>query len=200
VADIDPSRPGLEIFYGMETSQRSNGVCLVEARTGKMIWANPEATVHVHSQGMLADLIPEEPGLECYAGEAKGGSNYWLYTASGKLINHENLGDLAPRSVYWLDGTNKVYETKGALYRYPREVVGRIQGRVVAVADCLGDWREELITALDGEIRVYSTRVPATTRRLCLMQDRLYRTDVAMQTMGYLYPPQVGGTRLNGTK
>ena len=26
------------------------------------------------------------------------------------------------------------------------------------------------------------------------MQDRLYRTDVAMQTMGYFYPPQLGGT------
>jgi hypothetical protein len=24
------------------------------------------------------------------------------------------------------------------------------------------------------------------------MQDRLYRNDVAMQTMGYFYPPQLG--------
>ena len=29
------------------------------------------------------------------------------------------------------------------------------------------------------------------------MQDRLYRTDVAMQTMGYFYPPQIGGTPLD---
>jgi len=28
------------------------------------------------------------------------------------------------------------------------------------------------------------------------MQDRLHRTDVAMQTMGYFYPPQLGGTPL----
>ena len=67
-------------------------------------------------------------------------------------------------------------------------------GRIVAIADCLGDWREEIITSLDGEIRIYTTTQPATTRRICLMQDRLYRTDVAMQTMGYFYPPQLGGT------
>jgi rhamnogalacturonan endolyase len=196
VADIDPSRPGLEIFYGIEPGRKSNTVCLVEAKTGKMLWGNPEITVHVHGQGLAADLIPEEPGLECYAGEAKGGSNYWLYTAAGKLLGHENLGDLAPRAVYWLDGPTKVFETRGRLYRYPRQEVGRIEGRVVAIADCLGDWREEIITALEGEIRIYTTTVPATTRRVCLMQDRLYRTDVAMQTMGYFYPPQLGGTPL----
>jgi len=78
------------------------------------------------------------------------------------------------------------------IYRWPREKVGQVEGRVVAIADCLGDWREEIITALDGELRIYSTTAPATTRRVCLMQDRLYRTDVAMQTMGYFYPPQLG--------
>lgn len=196
VADIDPSRPGLEIFYGIETGKQSNTVCLVEAKTGKQIWGNPEVTVHVHSQGLCADIIAEEPGLECYAGEAKGGSNYWLYTASGKLLDRENLGELAPRSAYWLDGPTKVIEMRGRLFKYPRQEVGRIEGRVVAIADCLGDWREEIITALPGEVRIYTTTVPATSRRVCLMQDRLYRTDVAMQTMGYFYPPQLGGTPL----
>jgi hypothetical protein len=37
------------------------------------------------------------------------------------------------------------------------------------------------------------TIVPATSRRICLMQDRLYRLDAALQAMGYLYPPQLGG-------
>ena len=196
VADVDPSQPGLEIFYGLETRQRSNAVCLVAARTGKVIWGNPEPTVHVHSQGMVGDIIPEHPGIECYAGEAKGGSNYWLYTASGRLLNHENLGTLSPHAVFWTAEPTKVFEIGGKLFKYPREELCRVEGRVVAVADCLGDWREEIITALNGEIRIYSTTIPATTRRMCLMQDRLYRTDVAMQTMGYLYPPQLGGTPL----
>jgi len=193
VADIDPARPGLEIFYGIEPGRKSNTVCLVEGRTGRQLWGNPEVTVHVHGQGMVGDILAEEPGMECYAGEAKGGSNYWLYAASGRLLGHENLGELSPKAVYWLDGPTKVLvKSNGSIERYREAKVGEVRGRIVAVADCLGDWREEVITALDGEIRIYSTTVPGSSRRVCLMQDRLYRTDVAAQTMGYFYPPQLG--------
>jgi hypothetical protein len=59
------------------------------------------------------------------------------------------------------------------------------------MADVLGDWREELNTSLPGELRVYYSNVPAASRRVCLMQDRSYRTAVAMQTSGYFYPPLV---------
>jgi rhamnogalacturonan endolyase len=196
VADVDPGRPGLEIFYGIEPGRQSNTVCLVEAKTGRMLWGNPEVTVHVHGQGMAGDIDPGHPGMECYAGESKGGSGYWLYSARGERLSDQSLGELSPKAIYWLDGTNKVFIVGKSIFKWPREKVGEIEGRIVAIADCIGDWREEVITALPGEIRVYTTSVPATTRRVCLMQDRLYRTDVAMQTMGYFYPPQLGGTPL----
>ncbi len=199
VADVDPSRPGLEIFYGIEKGRQSNTVCLVEAKTGKLLWGNPEITVHVHNQGMVGDIIPEHPGMECYAGEAKGGTNYWLYSAKGERLSDQKLGELSPKAIFWLDGPTKVFIAGRTIYQWPREKLGEVEGRIVAIADCLGDWREEIITALDGEIRIYSTTVPATSRRVCLMQDRLYRTDVAMQTMGYFYPPQLGGTPLPPT-
>lgn len=193
IADIDPSNPGLEIFYGIEPRRNSNAVCLVEARTGRLLWGNPEPTVHVHGQGMVGDIIPAEQGLECYAGEAKGGTNYWLYTAKGKLIGHIELGDLSPKAIYWLENPTKAYIVGNRILVWPGREIGRVQGRVVAIADCMGDWREEIITALEGEIRIYTTTTPAAFRRLCLMQDRLYRNDVAVQTMGYFYPPQLGG-------
>ncbi len=196
VADVDPSRPGLEIFYGIEPGRQSNTVCLVEGRTGRILWGSPEVTVHVHGQGMVGDIDPAHPGMECYAGEAKGGSGCWLYSASGERLSDKSLGELSPKAVYWLDGTNKVFIVERTMFKWPRDKVGQIEGRIVAIADCFGDWREEVLTALPGEIRVYTTSVPATSRRVCLMQDRLYRTDVAMQTMGYFYPPQLGGTLL----
>ena len=192
VADIDPFRPGLEIFYGIEPGKQSNTVCLVEAKTGKMLWGSPEITVHVHGQGMVADIDPSHPRMECYAGEAKGGSNYWLYSASGERLSNQSLGELSPKAIYWLDSSNKVFVVNKTNYRWPREKVGAIEGQIMAIADCLGDWREEIITSLKGKIRIYTTMVPATSRRVCLMQDRLYRNDVAMQTMGYFYPPQLG--------
>ena len=140
------------------------------------------------------------PGASIRKGEAKGGTNYWLYTAKGERLSDQSLGELSPKAIYWLDGTNKVFIVGNTIYKWPREKVGEVEGRIVAIADCIGDWREEVITALDGEIRIYSTTVPATSRCVCLMQDRLYRTDVAMQTMGYFYPPRLGGTPLRTEK
>lgn len=192
VADFDPARPGLEIFYGLEKGQPRGGVALHDARTGAEIWGNPEKTVHVHGQGMVGDIIPEEPGLECYAGESKGGTGWWLYAASGKLINREDLGELTPKAIYWLDGPTKAFVVGRKIFRWPRQEVGQIaSGRIVAIADFLGDWREEMIVALDGELRIYTTTVPTDRRRAWLMEDPLYRNDVTMQTMGYFYPPQL---------
>jgi rhamnogalacturonan endolyase len=38
VGDIDPQRPGMEIYYGIETRRDNNGMCLVDAATGKILW------------------------------------------------------------------------------------------------------------------------------------------------------------------
>ncbi|MBI4657713.1 MAG: silent information regulator protein Sir2 [Verrucomicrobia bacterium] len=195
VADIDPARPGLEIFYGIEPRRNGNGVCLVEARTGKILWGYAGPTTHVHGQGMIGDIDSSRPGIECYAGE-KDGSNYWLYDARGQRMSDKSFGELAPKAVFWTDQPTKVIVAGGKIRHYDGAQIGTIQGRIVAIADCLGDWREELITSVEGEIRIYSTTVPAQSRRVCLLQDRQYRTAVAMQTMGYFYPPQLGNTRL----
>ena len=64
-----------------------------------------------------------------------------------------------------------------------------IGGSVVGVADILGDWREELIVSVPGELRIYSTTISAQDRRVCLMQDALYRLDVCIQAMGYTQCP-----------
>jgi rhamnogalacturonan endolyase len=66
------------------------------------------------------------------------------------------------------------------------------------VADVLGDRREELITSVPGELRIYTTTMPATDRRVCLMQDPIYRMDVVSAAMGYFQVPMTSyelGTR-----
>jgi len=197
VADIDPERPGLEIAYGIEPPRSSNGICVVEAATGRLIWGCSHTTRHVHSQGLLADIDPSNPGMELYAGE-KFLPDRWLYCArTGRLLSHEDFGSLAPNPVFWADDAIKAYIRGDNLVRHVGQVLGKIEGRVIAIADCLGDWREELITTVPGELRIYSTTIPASTRRVCLMQDRLYRTDVAMGAMGYLYPPQICGVNFD---
>ena len=208
LADIMPTRPGLEIVLGYETRQDKNGICLVDAATGQIIWGHPYKTTHFHNQGMFGDFVPDNPGMEFYVGDLVQGKgrgalkNYWLYDAdSGLLISEANLGGLSPRAIFWSGKTSKAYipqtakRTKNghrlhSIVEYGGGQIGSLLGRIVAIADVLGDWREEIIVSLPGELRIYSTPIPTTRRRVCLMEDSLYRNDVAMQAMGYLYPPQ----------
>lgn len=198
VADIDPSRPGLEIFYGIETRSKKNGVCLVDAASGELIWGFDKPTTHVHSQGMVGDIDARSPGMECYGGDAKGGGNqYFLYSAGGERLSDKNMGSLAPRPLWWDADDQKEININDRIFNYPDDTLLTIEGKVIFVADIIGDWREEVVTSLPGEIRIYSSNILADNKRVCLMQDRQYRMGVAAYSSGYMYPAQLG---LSATK
>ena len=192
IADIDPDRPGYEIFYGIESRSPRHGVCLVDARNGEIIWGYEGKTVHVHGQGMIGDLTEEYPGIECYAGEAKGGDKFFLYSAHGKRLSDKNLWGLAPRAVWWDADPQKEICHKNRIIEFNGEEKLDIEGRILIVADILGDWREEIVTSLPGELRIYSTTTMADSKRVCLMQNHLYRMAVADASMGYYNAPQMG--------
>jgi rhamnogalacturonan endolyase len=234
VGHMDPSRPGMQIYFGIEGRQARDGISLVDARTGETLWGYPAPTQHIHTSALVADIDPTRPGVEFYGGEANG-SQFWVYDARGNRIGNKPMGGLSAVAAWWGDEPSKFIVAGRKMFRFkpptageiaaipppapmdlaafieslkqkgPAKVVvnelwpgyvgetfGRVEGSIVAIADCLGDWREELIVSLPGEIRIYSTTIPATSRRVCLMQDRQYRTSVARQTMGYLYPPMLG--------
>ncbi len=191
VADIDPANPGLEVFYGFETRQDTDGICVVDAKTGRKLWALKEPTRHIHSQGMVGNILAEYPGMEVYAGE-RDLAKRWLYSSKGKLIEYLASGSLTPRALWWDADGQKEVVVSGAIRDWGGKPIRPIEGRVIAVVDCLGDYREEVITSLKGELRIYTTTIGASDRRPCLMQDRQYRLGVAAQTMGYYYPAQLG--------
>jgi len=190
VADIDPGRPGLEIFFGIEPSRTSKAVCLADARTGELLWYFDGPTSHVHGQGMCADIIADKPGMECYAGE-QDGSQYWLYSAQGELLSQERLGGLAPVVAWWDGDEQKEILLDGAMRRYGAGPITPIEGRVLAIGDVLGDWREELVVATGAELRIYTTTIPAKNRKVTLLQNHQYRMGMAIQGMGYWSPPQL---------
>jgi rhamnogalacturonan endolyase len=192
IADIDPDRPGYEIFYGVESRSPKNGVCLVDAKTGDIIWGYKGRTHHVHSQGMVADLTDEYPGIECYAGEAKGGDKFFLYSAQGQRLSDQNLWGLAPRAVWWDKDDQKEICYDNKIIEYGGEEKLAIEGKILIVADVIGDWREEILTSLPGELCIYSTNIPADRKKVCLMQNHLYRMAVADASMGYYNAPQIG--------
>ena len=192
INDFLPERPGYEIFYGIESRSPKNGVCLVDAKTGEIIWGYEGRTHHVHNQGMVGDITDEHPGIECYAGEAKGGDKFFLYTAAGKRLSDQNLWGLAPRAVWWDADPQKEICFRNKVIEYDGSEKLDIEGDILIVADIIGDWREEIITSLPGELRIYSTNIPSDSKRTCLMQNHLYRMAVADASMGYYNAPQVG--------
>lgn len=209
VTDIDPLRSGMEIFLAVEALHDKDGlgICLRDAKTGTLIWKIGRPTVHVGS-GMVADIIAEKAGLECFATEdpkghramgITGNNNRYLFDARGNLIGTgENVpptGDWAwwdadkLREYVRLEGRRKDFSV--AKYRPEEEdeiIQTGFEGSVVMVVDLCGDWREEIITALPGELRIYSTTIPAKDRRVSLLQDNSYRQTITTHTMGYQQP------------
>ncbi|MGQ9575994.1 MAG: rhamnogalacturonan lyase family protein [Thermoguttaceae bacterium] len=190
VGDLDPSRPGLEIYYGIERRSPRNGMCMVDARTGRILWGHDEPTIHIHSSGLCSDIDPTHPGAECYSGERDFKDKRWLRNCKGEVLATEDLGGLAPRAVYWDADPHRELLVGSKVFKYRGPTLApRIEGSLVAVADLLGDWREEILTSLSGQLRIYTTTIPATDRRVCLMQDPIYRMDVVCAAMGYYQVP-----------
>jgi len=192
VADIDPRNAGLEVFYGIEPGRESHGVCLASARDGSILWFYDGKTKHVHSKGMIGDIDASNSGVEVYAGESDG-SQYWLYASDGRRLSDQSFGTLSPHAVWWDSDPQKEIIVGDRLFNYPDDTIMEIEGRVLAITDCLGDWREEVVTSLSGELRIYSPTAPVDTSSPWLMDDRQYRLGVVAGTMGYYREPQLSG-------
>jgi len=191
IGKLDPSRKGLQIYYNIETGNKSNAMCMVEAATGKILWGYNKPTKHVHSHGLCSDIDPTRFGWECYGADSANHKFVcsWLWDCRGKLLSDSLQWSFGPYTVYWDADRQRELIFSDRVTKYNGPELFRIEGRFIAVADVLGDWREEIITSVDGEMRIYSTPIPATDRRPCLLQDPIYRRCVARQTSGYYQCP-----------
>ncbi len=202
LSDIDPDRPGLEVFACHENPKtyQGMGIELHCARTGKILWGPPQPTTGDVGRAMAADIDPRYKGMECWGG---GGGARWLLSAKGELITE------APKMPYcnfgiWWDGDllRELMDVwRGNLridkWDYEQAQIRNLlsapaQGAYnapLAYGDIVGDWREEVIVYGEGELRIYVTTIPAQQRLYTLMHDPIYRLDVACQTMGYMQAP-----------
>jgi rhamnogalacturonan endolyase len=182
MGDIDPDHPGWEIWYIIEEPHPRNGVCLVDARTGRILFgADGPTRDNELSSCMAADIDSSHPGLELAGGR-------FYYTSKGERLD----GNIPPQGLmaWWDADLLREFVSRRGLAKWNGSSLDPIEGApieggVQQVADILGDWREELVTVTGGELRIYSTIIPAADRRICLMQDPLYRNDICHHTMGY---------------
>jgi len=181
LGDIDPMRPGLEVWYIFEEPHPHNGASLWDARTGNLIFGIAESNRDNELGSAIAgDIDPTHPGMEL-----AGGRHF--YTARGEKLD----GPVPPQNflVWWDADPVREILSRRRVSKWKGDTLTEIPGWVQQVADLAGDWREEIVTYTNGELRIYSTTFPATDRRVCLMQDPLYRNDVTHRSMGYAHYP-----------
>lgn len=216
VSDLDPSRPGLEVFAAHENMAASGdrGATFRDARTGEVLWSIP-ATVDT-GRAAAGDIDPRHPGAE---GWAVGGDAAWN-SRSGSLVaaDGEVIGDTIPAANFlaWFDGDPlreivdhrwdaaasqgvptvskwdwEVGEQKVILEDDGARSNNGTKGTPNLQADLFGDWREEIVwrSADSSELRIYSTSEETELRIPTLMHDMQYRVAVAWQNTGYNQPP-----------
>ncbi|MFB6340841.1 rhamnogalacturonan lyase [Saccharicrinis sp. FJH62] len=204
ISDLDPERPGQEVFgihenEGKTVALQTPGVAMFDAATGEILWSvGPGVDV---GRGVAADIDPRYPGCENWGGP--GGL---------RDVHGETISERGPRStnfVIWWDGdlTRELLD-RNQIDKWDWENSTTINlltaGECVSnngtkatpclSGDILGDWREEVIwrTADNTELHIYSTTIPTDYRFVTLMQDPQYRLSIAWQNTAYNQPPHPG--------
>jgi hypothetical protein len=219
VSDMDPMRPGLEVFQVHESTGSNGhiGSSLRDARTGAVI-AGPTVVEDAEGEwpdvgrGVAADIDPNHAGYEFW-----DSAHSSIYNSQGQAIYarpsnmHQNF------LVWWdadplretLDGTtigDWNYTTRGRVnYDLNPNQSGTqsapgsasnngTKSTPALSADLFGDWREEVVwrTSNNAALRIFTTPIPATSRLVTLMHDAQYREAIAWQNSAYNQPPHPG--------
>jgi hypothetical protein len=211
VGDLEPARPGLEIFGVHEPSTADCGYELHDAATGEVLWC--VFTGRDTGRGAAGDIDPRYAGAEAWAVDGEFNSpTGGLHTVDGELIS---TGIPGANHLVWWDGdllreildhdwqgepagvgyigewdwqaeqTDQLLTAEGALSN------NGTKGNPSLQADLLGDWREEVLwrTEDSSALRLYATPYPTVHRFPTLMHDPLYRLGIAWQNVAYNQPP-----------
>ena len=207
VSDMDPCRPGLEVFDIHEKPQHPYGMEFRDARTGEMIWGKPGGNANSPDvgRGCAMDIDPRHHGYEMWG--SGGPSTRGLWNVKGERVSEGN-----PRSCnfgVWWDGDllrellngNEIskwnWETStDSVLMTARDCQANNGSKSTPClsADLFGDWREEVMwrTRDNLELRIYTTTVSTEHRLHTLMHDPQYRLATAWQNVAYNQPPHPG--------
>jgi len=221
LADLDPDRPGLELF-DVHEEKGNYAWDIHDAATGEILWKGGMKGAD-NGRGLAADIIANSRGHEFWSAER--GPDGISYDKSKRdqrpynAVTNTAVGPKAPSMnfrIYWdgdlqdelLDGTTiaKYNSTTG-----DRTTLG-VSGTPIASlnspsscnstkatpnlqADIFGDWREEVIlwsTTDNATLNIYTTNTPTTYRVPTLMHDHTYRMGICWQNTAYNQPPHLG--------
>lgn len=207
VSDMDPDRPGLEVWQAHESSPYWGGTYR-DARTGEIL------IQYVGNRDMgracAGDITADYRGFEMW-----GATECPIYNVNGTNLGPTNVpvnfmiwwdGDLLREFLdhNWLSdeagvgiGTISKYNGSGTVNLLTANgtySTNGTKGNPCLQADILGDWREEAIwrTTDNKNLRIYTTTNPTAYRIYTLMHDPQYRIAIAWQNNAYNQPPHPG--------
>jgi hypothetical protein len=196
VANIDPDKPGLEIFNVFEGAEFAPyGFALRDAETGEAIFG--EYAEKDLGRCMIGDMNPNVRGLQTWV--------YDVRSCTGEILKEKLLG--TNQSIRWAaDMTTQVLDGEDIFGKHCGIINDVIHGAMLIpdgmatnngtkgnpclVADLFGDFREELILrkADNSAVRIYTNTDITKHKLFTLMHDVQYRTSVAWQNNCYNQP------------
>ncbi|MDD4968479.1 MAG: rhamnogalacturonan lyase [Paludibacter sp.] len=199
VSDLDPDRPGLEVWDVHEDAASAYRWEMHDAATGSIVWGGNVAGDN--GRGCSADIDARYRGFEMWSSLSTG-----TYSCKGVQISTSKPSADNFR-VYWdgdlqdelLDGV-KITKWTGSgtstlLTASGVSSCNSTKATPNLSADILGDWREEVLlweTSDSSKLRIYTTTIPTTNRLYTLMHDPVYRLGIAWQNAAYNQPPHLG--------
>ena len=206
LGDLNPDRPGLELFQVHE-DKGTYAWDIHDAATGEILWKGGQSGQD-NGRGLAADIVADR-GYEfwsSYGGFSSGSRNRNPYNA----ITGKSAGAVTPSMnfrIYWdgdaldelLDGTN-ISKYGGAenlgvgRFGISGQSNNSTKSTPCLSADIFGDWREELIVRnmTNDALNIYSSATATDYRVPTLMHDHTYRMGVCWQNVAYNQPPHLG--------
>ncbi len=194
VSDMDPDRPGLEVWSVKESAGAPFGQVLHDARTGEVIWGTQ--TNSDVGRGMAGNLVATNRGFEMWS-SAVGG----IWSNKGVQVNTSKPS--INFRIYWtgdlqselLDGTSISKYLSGTIFSATGcSSNNGTKSTPNLSADILGDWREEVIfrTSDNSKLRIFTTTTITPHKMYTLMHDDVYRNAIIWQNCAYNQPPHAG--------
>ena len=207
LGDLNPDRPGLELFQVHE-EKGTYAWHIHDAATGEILWKGGQSGQD-NGRGLAADIVGDSRGYEfwsSYGGFNTGSRNQNPFSAVSGTQASSTKPSMNFR-IYWdgdeydelLDGiTITKFPSSTALAVGRTSITGQSNNSTKATpclsADIFGDWREELIVRnnTDDGLNIYSTITPTDYRVPTLMHDHTYRMGICWQNVAYNQPPHLG--------
>lgn len=214
LSDLDPDRPGLEVF--MVHEERPYGSDYRDARTGEILYRTLDRDDT--GRGVAADIDGRHRGFEMWSLDSKEVRDchgkviaddpsqmpamnfriYWDGDLQDELLANGRRPHFAPYLQKWngkkavplpLSNGKHLSEMGHSVSNNWTKATPNLQ------ADILGDWREEVIYWDESDashLNIFTTNIPTEYRIPTLMHDHIYRLSVAWQNVGYNQPPHLG--------